>query len=329
MQVEIKAIYGWLGGLLFTLFGLLVLGIAVGWMLWYPETSSRILILPFSLLSLNLLLAILLNPLFRRQLPLLIFHLALLSILLLVVAGRLTYLKGRAEVSEGSEFQGQLVSSETGIWHAGGISDLRFINEGFEINYIEGPRRTYTYNRVSWQDAEGKERTAVIGDQVPLILEGYRFYTTHNKGFAPTFRWYPDSDGGVLVGDVHLPPWPANELRQTLEWKPPGNPEPIWLFLSFDEVILDPDAPSRFRPPEQHVLVVREGESGERYELRPGEQVELDSGRLEYLGLRSWMGYRIYYDWTMPWMFAAAMVAVGALGWHIWVRYFSRPWIRK
>ena len=67
-----------------------------------------------------------------------------------------------------------------------------------------------------------------------------------------------------------------------------------------------------------HVLVVRQGDT--RHELRPGESVVLDSGRLGYLGLDSWIGYRIVRDPSEPWLAASVVVAVLSLVWF----YFRR-----
>jgi len=61
-------------------------------------------------------------------------------------------------------------------------------------------------------------------------------------------------------------------------------------------------------------------------ELRPGDGVDLPEGRLDYQGVRAWMGYTVFYDWTIPWLLAAALGAVGALGWHFWRKFAGRPW---
>jgi len=61
----------------------------------------------------------------------------------------------------------------------------------------------------------------------------------------------------------------------------------------------------------QHHLVLRVGEL--RQELRPGDVVALDGGKLAYVGMGSWMGYRVIYDPTKPWLVATTLVAVGSL----------------
>jgi cytochrome c biogenesis protein len=163
----------------------------------------------------------------------------------------------------------------------------------------------------------------VIGDHTPLVLEGYRFYTSPNKGFAPAFLWQRHGHE-PLLGTVNLPSYPLRQFEQAMEWQPPGSAAKVWVMLQFDETILDPDKPSHFRLPKNHRLVVRVGQA--RHELRPGEGLDLPGGRLVYQGLRSWMGYQVFYDWTTPWLLAACFLAAASLGWHYWRKFAARPW---
>lgn len=286
--------------------------------------ATPVLVMPLGLLALNLLAALACKPVFRRQTPLLIFHLCLLAIVLLVAAGRLTYLKGQLELAEGEAYSGSLTEYEAAPWHPFHLDRLHFVNHGFDIAYAPGLMRQKTRNRVSYTDAEGKIQQAEIGDTTPLVLQGYRFYTSPNKGFAPTFYWHPVGGGEPMLGAVHLPSYPVNEYRQAKEWTPPGSRIKIWTQLAFDEVIIDPAKASEFRLPKQHKLVVRIDDA--RHELQPGQSVELPGGRLVYAGLLTWMGYTVFYDWTLHWLLGASVAAVLALGWHFWRKFAARPW---
>ena len=278
---------------------------------------------PLALLAANLGAAVLTNAAFRRQAPLLVFHLALLAIVLLAAAGRLTYLKGRVELSTGETFAGELTQSERGPLHASRLARAAFTNEGFTIGYSAGIRRDETRNAVAWTDAGGGVGRAVIGDQQPLVLVGYRFYTSPNKGYAPVFAWQPKG-GPARLGTIHLPAYPAHEYRQALEWTLPGSDVSVWTMLAFDDVILDPQRPSQFRLPERHTLIVRIGD--ERRVMTPGERLELPQGTLVYEGLTTWMGYTVFYDWTLPWLLAACVLAVASLAWHFWRKFAAQPW---
>lgn len=282
------------------------------------------LAVPLTLFAVNLMAAVITRPVFRSQRALLVFHLGLIAIVLLLAAGRLTYLRGTVEIAEGAEFDGQLTSHEAGPWHWSGLDRVHFGNDGFRIAYVTGVQRDKTRNKVHYADADGTERQAEIGDQTPLVLAGYRFYTSPNKGFAPTFVWYPASGAAPMLGAVHLPSYPIHEYRQAREWQLPGTAIKVWTMLQFDEVILDPEKNSEFRLPNRYKVIVRIGE--QRREMQAAQSIELPEGRLVYDGLRTWMGYTVFYDWTIYWLLAACAISVAALGWHFWRKYAAQPW---
>lgn len=299
--------------------------LALGTVIAFRVSSMRTwpLVLPLVLLAVNLIAAVATNVTFRRQAPLLVFHLSLIALLLLVAAGRLTYLNGYVGVTEGATFDGQLASIDAGPWHAGPLADVRFVNDGFTIDYAPGLQRGPTRNLVRWLDSTDRWREATIGDQTPLVIDGYRFYTTFNKGFAPTFEW-TDRNGFSAHGSVQLPPYPLKEYSQAVEWTPPGASTPLWIMLDIDETVLDPNDHTAFRLPGNYRLIARSGT--DRHELQVGDRIELPEGQLRFMELRSWMGYRVHYDWTLPWLFAACAVGVASLGWHFWSRFSARPW---
>ena len=283
---------------------------------WWPLTVV------IALLAVNLLAALAMHPALRRQLPLLVAHLALLALALLVAVGRLTALDGRFELTQGVPFDGTLIDRDAGALHHDRLGRLSFRNEGFEIDYAPGRKRGATRNTVTWLADDGQPRSAVIGDHRPLVLDGHRFYTSPNKGFAPLLRWQPER-GAAVLGAVHLPSYPMHELRQSREWALPdgGN---AWVQLQFDETLIDPEASALWRLPAQHRLVVRVAE--QRAELRPGQGMRLAGGTLVYEGLRSWMGYRVAYDPTLPWLLAASLLAALALALHYGLKFgLPRP----
>lgn len=320
--------WGWrvlrrLASLKLTLLILLVLGVGIVTAYLSKTQTTWAMVVPLTAVAINLSAAVATNKAFRRQVPLLIFHLALIAVILLIALGRLTYFKGQMELANGETFDGQMVQEESGPWHSRHLDAAAFSNDGFSIEYAKGVRRGDTRNQVSWLAADGQIQHAVIGDQEPLLREGYRFYTTHNKGFAPAFMWQPNV-GAAEAGTVHLPAYPLHEFKQAAEWSPTGRQSPLWVMLQFDEVILDPERPSVFRLPADHLIVVRAG--NQRQELKPGDSMRLAEGTLIYQGLHIWMGYSVFYDFTLPWLLAACVLAALSLGWHFWNKFSSRPW---
>lgn len=270
-------------------------------------------------LALNLCAALWVHPLLRRQLPLLVAHLALLVLVVGVALGRLLALDGRFELTEGEAFDGQLLDGQAGPLHVSRLQALSFRHEGFEIAYAPGRKRGATRNTVTWTDAQGQPQRAVIGDHHPLVLEGHRFYTSPNKGFAALMRWEP-RQGEPVRGAVHLPSFPALELQQSRQWQLPGGPE-AWVMLQIDEPLIDPQRASRFTLPRQPLLVLRV--DALRAPLKPGDGVDLPGGRLVFEGLRTWMGYRVAYDPTLPWLLASALLAALALAVHYLQKFSS------
>ena len=121
-----------------------------------------------------------------------------------------------------------------------------------------------------------------------------------------------------------MPSYPAQAESQVATWRPPGSKEDIWLMLPFKDALIPADSASQFRLPDDRRLVVRRGDA--RWELQPGERLALPDGVMEYQELRTWMGYQVYYDWTVPWLLAASVVAVLSLAWHFWRKFAVQPW---
>jgi len=268
-------------------------------------------------LAINLVAALVVHPLLRRKAPLLVFHLALLAIVLLVGVGKLARLDGRFELIQGEPFDGQLIERDAGPLYAPRLQRLALRNDGFTIDYAPGRQRGATRNAVAWLDAEGREQRAVIGDHRPLVIDMHRVYTTSNKGFAPVLQWRPER-GEALRGAVHLPSYPMHELTQSREWPLPDG-RAVWVQLQFDQTLIAPDAAAQFRLPEVHRLVVRIGE--QRAELVPGAAMTVAGGTLVYEGLRPWMGYRVTHDPSLPWLLAAALLAALSLALHYAIKF--------
>jgi len=306
-----------------TLLAIASLAIGVAWFHATDGASRAWVAGPLLLLTLNLGAAVLCNASFRAELPLLAFHIALFAIVALAAAGQLTFLKGRLELAEGEVFAGELAHVTSGPLHAGSLAGVRFVNDGFSIRYAPGLKRAETHNPVRVFDGAGGVAGRVIADNDPLQVDGYRFYPSFNKGFSLVFRWHPPR-GAPERGTVNLPAYPLHEYRQALEWRLPGGGPAVWTMLHFDRPPLDEARETWFGKPESHHVVLRAGDA--RWELRPGAQVSLASGVLAYEGLSTWMGYNVFYDWTLPWLLAACVTAVASLAWHFARKFARQPW---
>jgi cytochrome c biogenesis protein len=275
---------------------------------------------PLTLLTVNLVAAVLTNATFRRQPALLMFHLSLIAIVMLLGASRLTAVAGRFELTQGTAFDGALLSSTSGPLAA--PVRASFVNAGFTVEYGPGLKRGRTRNEVRWIDADGTERQQVIGDQTPLVVNGVKFYTTSNKGFAPLFDWIADGETPVR-GAVHLPSFPLHEGEQVRDWKPAAGAAAIRVSLRLLDPVLDASRPGILRMPVRHSVHVRAGDV--ETELLPGQGVSIAGGQLRYVGLRTWMGYKVAYDPVVWWLLAAALFAVLALVIHYIIKFRRQP----
>jgi cytochrome c biogenesis protein len=279
---------------------------------------------PLLLLALNLLAALASNAMFRNHIPLMVFHVCLLLLIVLAALGRLTYFKGGVEVAEGTEFDGHMIWSEAGLWHAGQWDRVRFINESFHIDYTPEVTIAATRNRVRYLDESGQWQAQEVTEQKPLRLHGYQLYVTTNKGFAPVFTWQPRDGSPPGAGAIHLSRFPQASRMQDALWVPPGTRTELFLQLHLDEPVLPEGRASRLQPPRNYRVTVDQG--GVRHELKAGERLELPEGTLVLNELRMWMGYQVFYDWTVPWMLAVAVLAVLSLAWHFWGKFARQPW---
>jgi cytochrome c biogenesis protein ResB len=309
-----------LASLRLTLAGMGLLG--VGAALSYDNPVSTpiwVLVAPLALLAINLFAAILSNPHINRRGGLLLFHVGLLLIVVLAAVGRLTRMDGRIELTEGVAFAAEdLTEIQRGPWHAGRLARVQFVQGPYTVDYSPGMARGPTRSRVLIPDGAGGWEQRVVGDDTPLVLEGYRFYTTFNKGFAPILSWIPDR-GEPVTGSVHMPAYPLFEHRQANRWTPPGTAAEIRFWLQI-ETGMNPQGAWQLDPVNTAgVLVVRAGER--RVELKPGESSRLDGGVLRYERLSSWMGYKLFYDPTLHWLFIASMITVLGLAAHFWRKF--------
>lgn len=320
-----------LASLRLTLLVLVLLAITVASTYVERQNMTWPLAVPLGLLALNLLAALVVQPAIRRTRWLLVFHLALLLLMVLAALGRLTYLKARIEVAEGQAFDGVAVELEQGPWHRNRLDQIGFINQQLIIDYSASTTIQATRNQVRWRDAAGRWQGATLRENEPVTIFGYRLYVTNGKGFAPVFAWHP-ATGQSSVGAVHLPKFPSDRFAQQSEWQLPDGRTKLWAQLLFDQPVLVEGQPSQLSSRQDSRVVLRidppDGRPGSatRHELRPGDAIELPGGRLEYRELRLWMGYLVYYDWTVPWLLAAAVTAAAALAGHFLTKFRATPW---
>jgi cytochrome c biogenesis protein len=288
------------------------------------DVSAWVLIVPLALLALNLAAAIVTNPRINRQPGLLVFHVCLLSTVLLAGVGRLAHLDAHIEIAQNQAFhKDALLDVSKGPWHTGNLDKVEFIQGIYTVDYDSGLRRGLTHSQVFLPGPGGVTIEQDVGDDRPLIIERYRFYTTHNKGFAPILTWTPEQ-GEPVTGRINMPSYPLFDYKQDNFWTPPGTQEKIkfWLQLQTGLTLEEPWVLDGRNA--TGTLVVTVGDK--REELRPGDEIQLAHGRLRFESLTTWMGYRVYYDPTLQWLFWVTIAGVFGLAHFFWTKLNLAAW---
>ncbi len=325
MRLETAPLLRWAASLWLTLALLAWVVGALALSRWTGTSGGAAVTVPFAVLFVNLLAAIAVHKQLRRKGGLLVFHLGLAMVALVAAGGSLFALKGHVEITQGFPFDPLSVDvDEAGSFHFWRSLDaIKLIQGSFSVKYAPQMNRRETRSTVLIANDAGVWREEVIGDDVPLKIEGYRFYTTSNKGFAPILT-YTDGAGKVYTGSVHMPSYPINDFKLNNEWIPPGANKPVMLWLKLEKPLYDEKKSWTFRTPKNPTLIVIQGRK--RREIKVGETLALGKGTLRFDEVRSWVGYTIFYDPTMAWMLAASVVSVLGLAWHVLTKFRAVPW---
>lgn len=290
---------------------LLVCGLIVDQRAWLPGSIG--ILLPIALLAVNLAVALAVDRRFRYRPALFAFHLCLLLLALVAGYGQLARYEGRVALVEGQDLDAALVVPVRRGWIDPPPLPDGLVRQGrIAVDYRPGLRRAATHSRVSVHGADWIE----IGDDIPLVVDGYRLYTTPNKGLAALLTWHPhDRAATAQLGAVQFPSFPASQLMQQTRWQAPGG-EAVDLVLTLPgspvphagEWVLDASLAK------QAQIEVQASDGTEA--LRPGASVALHDGRLQFERVVMWMGYEVHHDPTPQWMFSLAFLGVICLALH-------------
>jgi len=286
-----------------------------------------VLVIPLVFLAINLAAAIITNKRINHQPSLLVFHVCLLSLVIVAGIGRLTHLDAHIEIPIGTEFSAdRMLEVRSGVWHSGNIDQVTFLQGPYTVQYAAGLQRGLTHSHVMVKDPNGQWNEKVIGDDRVLVIEDYRFYTTHNKGFTTLLTWTPEGSEPI-TGAVNMPSYPLFDYKQDNRWTPPGTQQEIKFWLQIDAGLTLEEAWTLDARNSTAVLVVTNNDI--RQELRQGETVRLPGGELKFDKLTMWMGYRIFYDPTIQWMFYISVAGVVGLGFYFWQKINLQPWTEE
>ena len=288
----------------------------------WPDEAIPWLVLPLSLLAVNLLAALLVRHAFRQQAALLLFHVGLLAVLVLVAAGVLIRFGGSVEVVEGTAFDAATVTVRGEGWlHPNRLDRVRFTQGQLQVRYLSGLRRDTTHSQVALSRPDGREIERDIGDRQGFTASGYRFMSTFNKGYSVLLLWR-DEQGRETLGAVNFPSYPKFDWKQINDWTTPAG-ETLMLELLLSERVPE-DGPWVLGSRDIDYEVGISGAAHSERTIGPGQSIAVNGGEITLLDLRLWMGYRIDYNPLLPWLLTAAFLSLGALAVHM-AQKFSSP----
>ena len=312
-----------LASLRLTLVGMAVLGVLAFAGSRGPSIDVGLTAIPLTLLTCNLLAAILSNRSFRTQSGLLIFHVGLLLVFMLIGISVLTRFDGHVEVVQGVAFDSDAVEvTQQGWLHRGNLRQVQFTQGDIRVDYLPGLVRQATRSTITYPVAANSVSAITIGDRRGAEFNGYRFLATFNKGFALVLRWQ-DNAGNTGYGSIHFPSFPLNDWRQTTEWITPDG-QSIEFKIEFAEPIVQADSRWVLQQPDVPYVVHVSGKGLAPVTVRNGDKIEVGGGSVRVEDLRLWMAYRVDYYPYLPWVFVAAMLAIGGLAMHFGSRYLPQ-----
>ena len=279
--------------------------------------------LPIAILVLNLLAAIATNRSFRTQTGLLVFHIGLLLVFALVGISVLTRFNGHVEVVQGGSFDARDVEvTEQGWLYDGNLADVQFMQGDIQIVYLPGLIRQSTRSTIEFASADGVPQQMTIGDSRSAEFSGYRLLATFNKGLALILRW-DGNDGNVSYGAVLFPSYPQYDWKQVTDWLTPAG-QKVEMKIDFAELLVQTNERWVLQQPQVPFTVRTTATDMPEVVAHLGESIEVIGGSLRVEDLRMWMAYRVDYFPYLPWMFVAAMLAIGGLVAHFGSRYLPK-----
>lgn len=311
-----------LASLRLTMVGLSVLIVNCIAISQWPDESIPWVVLPLSLLALNLFAALVVRHAFRHQAALLLFHVGLLAVLMLAAAGVLMRFDGSVELIEGESFDASAVTARGAGWlHPDRLERVDFAQGPLEVRYLSGFQRDTTHSRVVVSRSNGAGIERDIGDREGFTSHGYRFMTTFNKGYSVLVHWR-DTDGREAIGAVNFPSYPKFDWKQVNDWTTPAG-ETLTFELKLAERVPD-DAAWTLSSLGTDYEVGIAGKGQTEKTIRAGQSMVVAGGKITIVDLRLWMGYRIDYNPLLPWLLTAAFLSLGALALHM-VQKFRVP----
>ncbi len=288
-----RRVYAFLASKRFAVFNFLLLTISLVIIRLFEIKTLAPVSIALFLLFVNLLFCFIKNRGFKRR-TMTVFHLFLLLFLLSSAYGSLFFFFGFLELAEGQMEMKGYQRYVKGILHRNELDDLAIYQDKIIARFYDDyVTDLNSLIRVHQRDnGAKKEREFRISYLSPFEWKGYSFYLHRDRGYAAYLRY--KKDGRIKEGFVDFPDYAHFYNHQKNDFV---IPEEGMRFVA--ELFIKDNIRGKgkweLRYPEDVSLKIERG--AEVYYLKPGERVKLkDDGSLEFLDVRRWTDYVIYYN---------------------------------
>ncbi|MQA94281.1 MAG: cytochrome c biogenesis protein ResB [Streptosporangiales bacterium] len=301
---------------------------------------------------------------YARETGNLLFHFALLALLLAVGAGAAFGYRGNVLLNEGSGFANTVAAYDRyipgSLVGAGDLQPFSAHLEDFAATYVtegrtRGQASSFTAKLRYRESPESPERPYDLRVNHPLEVDGARLYLL-GHGYAPVFKV---TDGnGEVPWDGPVPFLPRDQITYTSEGvvkAPDAGPDQLAFlgyFFPTSGKTADGKLTSTFPAPDDPTVTLLSFKGdlgldagvpqsvyaieakgltkiGKSTTLRPGETLELPdgAGSITFTGYREWASLQITSDPGRTWALVAAVLAIAGLLPALTVRR-RRVWVR-
>jgi len=298
---------------------------------------------------------------YLRETGNLVFHLALLLILLAVAVGGLLGWKGNVIVREGRGFANTLTQYDAfgagRLVDPAGLPPFSFTLDSFAVDFERtgsqrGAPRSFAADVTYRGDPTAPPQQAVIEVNHPLEVDGTKVFLV-GHGYAPHFVVADRTGAVVFDDDVPFLPQDGNFTSTGVIKVPDGTPQlgVQGLFLptaALDDILGPhstfpaPDDPAVFLSAWQGDLGLDGGAPQSVYSLdtakmtqiglealRPGESWELPDGqgRITFTGYVRWASFQIAHDPGKELALIGSLLAIGGLKCSLFIQR-RRIWVK-
>lgn len=285
---------------------------------WIEATDPARIVLLVAM-SVNLLASVATrwSP-FTKKPALLLFHLALVAMIVLGAVGRLLYFEGSTAVVERERTTLAVPDSASGRFVPDRVSGARAALYELDTSYFRADDMERTRALIGLYRGEEEVLRGDVLPNEPLVDGGLRVYLNRTRGYGAVF-WLEREGAPPEQGVIYFPEYVRHPEGQEQQLWLPGTSETLSCRLA-GTLPYTAEGPWSLKVAADEAVWVRLPGSADATRLGPGEAMGTPWGRLRLDSVRRYAVLTAVYDPAEPWIVGLAMFQACALGWHFLAR---------